>query len=76
MGSVFGWVFGIMSLGHRVGVYFPGLQFNLWGSYTGALLTNVAVAWVASGLTLALLDWRQDATMAAVGTVKPPTPSP
>jgi MFS family permease len=69
MGSVFGFVFGIMSLGHSFGVYSPGLLFNLWGSYLGALLINVVVAWVASGLLWALLDGRRAPGVAAAGAI-------
>jgi MFS family permease len=73
MGSVFGLVFGIMSLGHSVGVYFPGFLFNLWGSYLGALLINVVVAWAASGLLWALLDGRREPAV-AVARAMPPAP--
>lgn len=58
MGSMFGLVFGIMSLGNSFGVYYPGALYHLSGSYGGALLINVAVAWAASGIMLATQERR------------------
>lgn len=64
MGSVFGLVFGIMSLGNSLGVYFPGKLYHLLGSYQGALLINIAAAWAASGMMLGLREWQVRATHA------------
>jgi MFS family permease len=76
MGSVFGTVFGIMSLGHSLGVYYPGLLYHRAGSYSGALLINALVAWLASGLIWALHDWRTAPVPAGHGIAKRPATRP
>jgi MFS family permease len=76
MGSVFGMVFGIMSVGHSLEVYFPGLLHNLSGSYFGALLINVVVALMASGLMLTLQDWRQETAMVGRESIPQPATQP
>lgn len=76
MGSVFGMVFGIISLGHSLGVYCPGLLCNVAGSYLGALLINMLVAWLASGLMWVLHDWHIELAPAIQGIVKRPATLP
>jgi MFS family permease len=57
-GSVLSLVFGVMSWGTALGAWIPGVLYDHTGSYQLALLVNVVVAWVASGLVLGLREWR------------------
>ncbi len=58
-GSVFGVVFGVMNWSTALGAWLPGVMFDYSGSYQSALLINVAVALVASGMVLWLQEWWQ-----------------
>jgi MFS family permease len=57
-GSVLSLVFGVISWGTALGAWIPGVLYDHTGSYQLALLVNVVVAWVASGLVLGLREWR------------------
>jgi MFS family permease len=57
-GSVLSLVFSVMSWGTALGAWIPGVLYDHTGSYQLALLLNVIVAWVASGLVLGLREWR------------------
>ncbi len=56
-GSVFGVVFGVMNWSSALGAWLPGYLFDMTDSYQSALLANVLVAWVASGVVLWLSEW-------------------
>lgn len=56
-GSVFGLVFGVMSWGATFGGWVPGLLYDRTGTYQSALVLNVLVAWVASGVVFGLHEW-------------------
>ncbi len=56
-GSVFGVVFGVMNWSTALGAWLPGVMYDYSGTYQNALLINVAVAWVASGIVLWLEEW-------------------
>ncbi|ETW95700.1 MAG: hypothetical protein ETSY1_29575 [Candidatus Entotheonella factor] len=56
-GSVFGVVFGVMNWSAALGAWLPGYLFDVTNSYQSALLANVLVAWVASGVVLWLSEW-------------------
>jgi MFS family permease len=57
-GSVLSLVFSVMSWGTALGAWIPGGLYDHTGSYQLALLVNVVIAWVASGLALGLREWR------------------
>jgi MFS family permease len=57
-GSVLSLVFSVMSWGTALGAWIPGVLYDHTGSYQLALLVNVVIAWVASGLVLGLREWR------------------
>jgi predicted MFS family arabinose efflux permease len=50
-------VFSVMSWGMVLGAWIPGVLYNYTGTYHLALLVNLVVAWVASGLVLGLREW-------------------
>lgn len=56
-GSVFGVVFGVMNWSAALGAWLPGYLFDVTDSYQSALLVNILVAWVASGVVLWLSEW-------------------
>jgi MFS family permease len=76
MGSVFGLVFGIMSLGHALGVYSPGHLYNRSGAYLGALLLNIVIAWLASALMFALQHGQAELQAATSEVVSVPVIRP
>lgn len=56
-GSVFGVVFGVMNWGSTLGAWLPGVLYDATGTYQYALLLNILIAWVASGVVLGLREW-------------------
>ena len=56
-GSVLSLVFSVMSWGIALGAWIPGVLYYYTGTYHLALLLNLVVAWVASGLALGLREW-------------------
>jgi MFS family permease len=56
-GSVLSLVFSVMSWGTALGAWIPGVLYDYTGTYHLALLANVAIAWVASGLAFGLREW-------------------
>ena len=56
-GSVLSLVFSVMSWGVALGAWIPGVLYDYMGTYQLALLLNLVIAWVASGLALGLREW-------------------
>ncbi len=56
-GSVLSLVFSVMSWGTALGAWIHGVLYDYTGTYHLALLVNLVVAWVASGLVLGLREW-------------------
>ena len=46
-----------MSWGVALGAWIPGVLYDYMGTYQLALLLNLVIAWVASGLALGLREW-------------------
>jgi MFS family permease len=58
-GSVLSLVFSVMTWGVALGAWIPGVFYDYTGTYQPALLCNLVIAWVASGLVLGLREWRE-----------------
>jgi MFS family permease len=56
-GSVLSLVFSVMTWGTALGAWIPGVVYDYTGTYYLALLLNLGIAWVASGLVLGLREW-------------------
>jgi len=56
-GSVLSIVFSVMSWGTALGAWIPGVFYDYMGTYQFALLLNLVIAWVGSGLVFRLREW-------------------
>ena len=56
-GSVLSIVFSVMTWGVALGSWIPGVLYDYTGTYQLALLLNLVIAWVASGLAFGLREW-------------------
>ena len=56
-GSVLSIVFSVMTWGVALGAWIPGVLYDYTGTYQLALLLNLAIAWMASGLVFGLREW-------------------
>jgi MFS family permease len=66
VGEIFGWIFLSHQVGAALGSYLGGLFFDLTGGYTLAFLSAAILAFIATGLVLAIVERPRAATPATV----------
>jgi len=66
VGEIFGWIFLSHQIGAALGSYLGGLLFDLTGGYTLAFLSAAILAFIATGLVLAIEERPRAATPAPV----------